>query len=42
VSWRYCVFSSALLCLFVPFGTLLGAITLPRLLDPKSRAGFSS
>lgn len=41
-NWRYCVFSSALLCLFVPFGTLLGGLTLARLLDPKTRAIFPS
>lgn len=40
--WRYCIFSSALLCLFVPFGTLLGGLTLARLLDPKTRAIFTS
>lgn len=40
--WRYCVFASALLCLFVPFGTLLGGLTLARLLDPKTRALFTS
>lgn len=39
--WRYCVFSAALLCLFVPLGTLLGALVVARLLDPKCRAAFS-
>jgi uncharacterized Tic20 family protein len=41
-NWRYCVFSSALLCLFVPLGTLLGGLILARLLDARSRAAFSS
>lgn len=41
-SWRYCVFSSALLCLFVPLGTLLGGLVIARLLDPKTRPLFST
>jgi hypothetical protein len=41
-NWRFCVFSSALLCLFVPLGTLLGGLVVARLLDPKTRAVFSS
>ena len=40
--WRYCVFSAALLCLFVPLGTLLGGLVIARLLDPKGRAAFTS
>jgi uncharacterized membrane protein len=40
--WRYCVFSAALLCLFVPLGTLLGALVVARLLDPKTRPLFST
>lgn len=41
-NWRYCVFSAALLCLFVPLGTLLGALVVARLLDPKTRPQFST
>lgn len=40
-NWRYCVFSAALLCLFVPLGTLLGGLVIARLLDPKTRPLFS-
>lgn len=41
-NWRYCVFSAALLCLFVPLGTLLGGLVIARLLDPRTRPLFSS
>jgi len=41
-SWRYCVFAAALLCLFVPLGTLLGGLVIARLLDPKTRPLFST
>jgi len=41
-NWRYCVFSAALLCLFVPLGTLLGGLVIARLLDPKTRPLFST
>lgn len=37
---RFCLFASAAGCLFPPFGTLLGAITLPLLRKPSTRALF--
>jgi hypothetical protein len=37
---RFCVVASMLGCLFVPFGSLLGAVTLPLLKRPATRALF--
>lgn len=41
-NYRFCRFASALGALFVPFGTLLAAVTLPLLGRPATRALFSS
>jgi hypothetical protein len=41
-SYRFCRFASALGALFVPFGTLLAAVTLPVLGRPATRALFTS
>lgn len=40
--WALCVAASALACLFFPLGTLLGGVTLQRLLEPRLRALFRS
>jgi len=40
--WTYCVAASALMCLFFPFGTLLGGLTLGRLLEPRIREAFGA
>lgn len=39
---RFCIFASALGFLFVPFGTMLGLVTLPLLRKPSMRVHFSS
>jgi hypothetical protein len=39
-NWKLAVRASALQCLFIPFGTLLGSITLMRLKDPAVHATF--
>jgi hypothetical protein len=41
-SYRFCRFASALGALFVPFGTLLAAVTLPLLDRPSTRELFTS
>ncbi|MGE0640898.1 MAG: hypothetical protein AB7G12_00940 [Thermoanaerobaculia bacterium] len=38
---RFCIFASVLGLLFVPFGTMLGLVTLPLLRRPALRALFS-
>lgn len=38
---RFCLFASILGCLFIPFGTMLGIVTIPRLQNPKTRALFT-
>lgn len=40
-NWRLCFFTSCLVCLFVPLGTLLGVITLSYLSRPAVRALFA-
>ncbi len=39
--YRFCLFAAALVCLFVPIGTFLGAVTLSVLLRPEVRALFA-
>lgn len=39
--WRVCVAAAGLACLFVPIGTLLGAVTLAALFRPEVRAAFA-
>jgi hypothetical protein len=38
---RFCLFAAGLACLFLPIGTVLGAVTLSLLLAPDVRALFA-
>jgi len=38
--FRHCLLGAGLLCLFVPPGTILGAVTLSILLKPEVRSSF--
>ncbi len=39
--YRLCLGAAIAGCFFPPFGTILGAVTIPRLLRPETRASFA-
>ena len=41
-NYRFCLFAALVGCLFIPFGTLLGVVTVSLLQRPAARALFAS